>query len=81
MSTDSWTAYLELLLLGPTHPTLVLVVSVFEPESVNMSRDIAQQRKANVDQQIRSTPFDKKHSKGRNKNLAQIRRIEGGNIP
>jgi hypothetical protein len=45
---------------------------------VNMSRDIAQQRKANVDQQIRSTPFDKKHSKGRNKNLAQIRRIEGG---
>jgi hypothetical protein len=78
MSTDGSKTYLENLGLdAATHTSLVLVVSVFEPKGMNVPGEITQQRQTNVDTQIRSTPMDQKHPKGRNKNL-QSDRISGG---
>ena len=63
-----------------SHAVFVLVVSVFEPERMDMSGEITQQGKTNVDQQIRSTSLDKKHPKGRNKDLKSGHPGEGHTV-
>jgi bisphosphoglycerate-independent phosphoglycerate mutase (AlkP superfamily) len=57
-----------------------LIVDVFEVESVNMTRQITQQSKKNVDAQINPASLDEEHSKGRNEDLrtGQTGASEGG---
>jgi hypothetical protein len=52
-----------------------LIVDVFEVESVNMTRQITQKSKKDVDAQIDPASFDEEHSEGRNEDL---RRGQGG---